>query len=227
MSLTGALELRKLMLPALGAGVAAGLVVAILQQLLLMPMIFAAEAIELGSTQPVHHGMERALSTTLFDCLGAFGFALLLSVGYALRGGVSLKEGLFWGLAGFASFALAPALGLPPELPGVESAPLIARQLWWIGTAASTAGGIACVVLVRQRITVLVGVALVVIPHLIGAPGNQIAAVISQPLARSFAAGSLMVSAVMWILLGVLTALLMKRGALSDLPASRDASAGV
>jgi adenosylcobinamide kinase/adenosylcobinamide-phosphate guanylyltransferase len=50
---------------------------------------------------------------------------------------------MFWGLAGFAVFTLAPGLGLPPELPAMPAADLLARQVWWIGTAAATAIGLA------------------------------------------------------------------------------------
>jgi hypothetical protein len=33
----------------------------------------------------------------------------------------------------------APAIGLPPELPGIEAAALQSRQLWWVATAVATA----------------------------------------------------------------------------------------
>lgn len=41
-------------------------------------------------------------------------------------------QGLLWGLAGCATFVLAPTLGLPPELPGTAAADLTLRQTWWI-----------------------------------------------------------------------------------------------
>ena len=112
MSLRSPVTLKGVLLPALVAGIAAGLVAACLQQLFLVPMILQAEAVELGGAEHVQHGLDRALYTTLFDCLGAFGFALLLAAAFAWRGRISWKQGLLWGLAGYASFALAPALGL-------------------------------------------------------------------------------------------------------------------
>src|SRR5262249_33155391 len=117
---------------ALLAGIAAGIVAAGLQLLFLVPMILQAEAVELGGAQHVHQGLGRVLYTVLFDCLGAFAFALLLAAGLAWRGSITWKRGLGWGLAGFASFALAPALGLPPSLPGAETIALAPRQLWWV-----------------------------------------------------------------------------------------------
>jgi cobalt transporter subunit CbtA len=218
--------LRALLLPALLAGLAGGLAAACLQQLLLVPMILQAEAIELGGPEHVHHGLDRVLYTTLFDCLGAFGFALLLAAGLILRGRVSWKQGLAWGLAGCASFALAPALGLPPELPGVESASLIARQCWWIATALATAGGIACLLLAPKRGAKLLGVVMIVLPHCVGAPAGDALHSLAGPLARNFALGSLATSLVMWAVIGVVTAALMNRVAAPTSAAQTPSKAG-
>jgi predicted cobalt transporter CbtA len=203
--------LRALLLPALAGGIAAGIVTAILQQIFLVPMILQAEALELGGAEHVHHGLDRVLYTALFDCLGAFGFALLLATAFAYRGVGSWKQGLAWGLAGYASFALAPALGLPPELPGVQSAALIARQVWWVGTALATAAGIASITLVSVRGVRLLGVILLALPHIIGAPGGEAIGAVRDGLARSFALGSLAVSLVMWSTIGIVTVVVMKR----------------
>jgi cobalt transporter subunit CbtA len=203
--------LRAVLLPALLAGVAGGLAAACLQQLFLVPMILQAEAVELGGAEHVHHGLDRVLYTTLFDCLGAFGFALLLAAGLAWRGRVSWKQGLAWGLAGFASFALAPALGLPPELPGVESASLVARQSWWIATALATAGGIACLTFAPRRGVKLLGVVMIVLPHCVGAPAVDASNPLPEALARNFALGSLATSLVMWVVIGIVTAVSTRR----------------
>ena len=53
---------------------------------------------------------------------------------------------MFWGLAGFAVFMLAPVLGLPPELPGMPAAPLLPRQVVVAATVVATAGGLALLV---------------------------------------------------------------------------------
>jgi len=53
-----------------------------------------------------------------------------------------MNSGLLWGAAGFLIFSGSPALGLPPELPGMTAAALDARQTWWIGTVIATAIGI-------------------------------------------------------------------------------------
>jgi cobalt transporter subunit CbtA len=216
MPLRSLVALRSLLLPALAGGIAAGLVAACLQQLFLVPMILQAEAVELGGAEHVQHGIDRALYTAMFDCLGAFGFALLLAAAFAWRGRMSWKQGLLWGLAGYASFALAPALGLPPELPGVEVGSLVARQIWWIATALATAGGIACIAFAPMRGARWLGAVLIVLPHLIGAPGADATNPLPAALTRNFVFGSLAVSAVMWTMIGAITAAMMNRTAATN-----------
>src|ERR1700732_4004594 len=85
----------------------------------------------------------RPVFTWMATTLTSVGFALLLVGAYAVSGrAVDAREGLLWGIAGFAAFALAPAFCLPPELPGSLAADLVARQAWWIGTAVATAAAI-------------------------------------------------------------------------------------
>src|SRR3546814_3736909 len=61
-------------------------------------------------------GLERTLYTLLVNVLTGIGFGLLLAAAFALRGGADWRSGLYWGAAGFVTFTLAPALGLPPEI---------------------------------------------------------------------------------------------------------------
>ena len=75
-----------------------------------------------------------------------------------------------WGLAGFVVFTAAPGLGLPPELPGMPVADLTARQTWWIATAAATAGGLCLLAFRSAAWAAVLGLALIALPHLIGAP---------------------------------------------------------
>ena len=96
------LALPELLLPALGAGMAAGAVASGLQQFFLTPLIVQAESLE--AAQAVgwvpEPWLQRGAYTLLFNCLGAFGFALLLAAGYALRGSVTWRQGVLWGLCG-------------------------------------------------------------------------------------------------------------------------------
>jgi cobalt transporter subunit CbtA len=190
----------------------------VLQQLFLVPLILQAETLEAaGHVQAAtawepQAGLERALYTLLFNCLGAFGFALLLAGCYALHGGATWPRGLLWGLAGFASFSAAPALGLSPELPGAAAADLAARQLWWVATALGTAVGLACLFLARPLGIRVLGLLLIGAPHVVGAPHSpDVHGAIPEELGRVFSIGTLAVSAVMWLILGAVTAALAPR----------------
>jgi cobalt transporter subunit CbtA len=207
--------LRRLLPSALLAGLAAGIVSSTLQQLFLVPLILRAEALETaahgGGTTGVD--LERAAYSLVFTCVGASAFALLLTGCWSLRGEVDWRRGLLWGLAGFAVFSLAPALGLPPELPGAHAADLTARQAWWVGTAVATAAGLWCVVFPRSLGAKLLGLVLLVTPHLVGAPQpTQVDDAVPAEMAHAFAFGSLAISAVMWLILGTLTPVLLRRG---------------
>src|SRR5258708_283492 len=58
-------------------------------------------------------GFERTAFTVLADVLTGIGFALLLASAFVLSGrDVDWRKGIYWGLAGFATFTLAPGLGL-------------------------------------------------------------------------------------------------------------------
>ena len=116
----------------------------------------------------------------------------------------SPERGLAFAVAGFLAVALAPALGLPPELPGSEAAPLVARQVWWLMTAAATAMGIYLIAIRRVPITILGGIVLIVAPHLAGAP--EVAVTPSElpaGLAAQFAARSLAIAFVFWAVIGL------------------------
>ena len=116
-------------------------------------------------------GFQRNAFTVAANILTAIGFALLLTGVYAIRGRqVTWREGLLWGLAGFVVFTAAPGLGLPPELPGMPVADLTARQTWWIATAAATAGGLCLLAFRSTAWAAVLGLALIALPHLIGAP---------------------------------------------------------
>ena len=244
--------LQRIFASALGAGVAVGLIVAIIQHVTLVPLILTAELYEDGKLTVQHKHTEvpptdigaqvvlalpavvgkaqahdahpaaakdaegspwRAVFTFIATTLTAVGFALLLVGAYAVSGRkVDAREGLLWGIAGFAAFALAPAFGLPPELPGSVAAELTARQTWWIATMAATAAGLGLLVFVPRPWAIALALVLLVAPHLVGAPHpHEGAGLVPPELAASFAARSLGVNALMWGLLGLATGALYAR----------------
>ena len=226
--------LRRILFTALIAGTVAGLFAAGIQHLKLIPLIAAAEVYEAAGTHADHQhgaapnqqgaapewepapGIERGGYTVVADVLAGIGFALVLigAVALARLGGYAIdgRRGLVWGAAGFVVFALAPAIGLPPELPGMAAAGLAARQQWWLLTAMATAIGLGLMIFARPAALRVVGAALVVLPHLIGAPAAPHASAgVPAELAAEFATASLAVAAAFWLLLGGVSGWLYRR----------------
>lgn len=116
-------------------------------------------------------GIERYGFTFLANFVTAVGFAFVMAAAFAIWGKrVDMRAGLWWGLAGYAIFALNPSLGLPPEVPGAAAASLEIRQAWWFGAMAATAVGLGLLVFAKPIWLRLVGVPIILLPHLIGAP---------------------------------------------------------
>jgi len=213
--------LHRIFLTALLAGALAGVCLFVAHMMTTTPLILKAEVYEFGasshqSTDGAQNnasnandhapggGLVRSAYSLLADLLTSMGFAFLLVGAMALGGQrVDMKRGLIWGLCGFASLTVAPAFGLAPELPGMQSADLQARQLWWLGTAVATAGGLALIFLGRRQIFKYVAPVLIVLPHVIGAPEHgQYSGDVPAALASEFAIATLVVSGLFWLLLG-------------------------
>ena len=217
------------------AGLIVGVVISIAQFFGTVPLIQQSEVYERKATPPAHQhagatqdqakahnhesewepeaGFQRNAFTVGANVLTAIGFALLLTGIYAIRGRqVSWREGLLWGLAGFVVFVAAPGLGLPPELPGMPVAPLTARQTWWIATAAATAGGLGLLAFRTTAWAAVLGLVLIALPHLIGAPlAPENHSELPAALSHRFIVVVTMTSLLFWALLGVATSLAFGR----------------
>jgi cobalt transporter subunit CbtA len=164
-------------------------------------------------------GMERSLYSLAANILTSIAFALLLVAGFTIYGGlITLHHGLLWGFAGFACFSFLPGLGLPPELPASAAGDLLARQMWWLGTAAASVVGLSLLVFTSNGWR-LGGLIIMILPHAIGAPVPEADAIGASPpeLAAHFVMFALFASAVMWIILGVAAAFLFDRFSTGDL----------
>ncbi|MFJ3487877.1 CbtA family protein [Pseudomonas sp. NPDC090202] len=240
---------KRILTTACYSGAVAALLLSLLQSLWVTPLILQAEVYENAEAghqqqvpeQPVHEhaagahehehsaeawtpedGWQRTLSTFGGDLLVAVGFALLLSALYNLRAPGKAWHGVLWGLAGYATFCLAPSAGLPPELPGTVAAELSRRQDWWGATALATAVGLALLAFGRHWLWRLLAVALIVAPHLIGAPQPpEHHALAPDTLQAQFRLASLLVNGVFWMALGGLSGWWFQR----QVPASQDMSA--
>ena len=244
---------QRIFFAAVLAGLAAGLVMSALQQWKVVPLILAAEVYE--NAEPAHDhehaaastdaaapvaahehdenawapqdGFERTAYTVLADILGCLAFALILvaaSVVFKIE--ITVANGLIWGLCGWIVFHLAPAFGLPPELPGMPAADLAARQAWWWGTAISTAAAFLLVAKWRNSPAIAIAAALILIPHIIGAPPQpEEASAVPAHLATAFAASALTVSAVFWLLVGPLIGFFNEMLSRAEAPTARSVPA--
>jgi cobalt transporter subunit CbtA len=213
---------RRLVLAALCAGLVSGALTAGAHLLATVPLILKAETYEEAAHHATSHeaaewkpedGVERTLYTVAADLMAAIGFALLLAAGLALSGAATgWRQGVLWGLAGFASFTLAPGLGLPPELPGSDAGPLVARQLWWLVTAAMTGGALALLAFRRRPAYLALAALLLVLPHLYGAPAGEGAAdAAPAALTHQFVVAATLTSLLFWLALGATTAYFYRR----------------
>ena len=212
--------MRGVLLTALVSGLFAGLVFFGVQSVTTRPLIAQAEVYEQAEMRAappmqenVSHqhewepreGIERAAYTLAADVLIGVGYAFLLvgAVGTSGRT-ITPLSGMAWGAAGFVVFVAAPSLGLPPEPPGGHAAELFSRQIWWLGTACATAAGLWLLLMQRSGWLRVAGVALLVVPHLIGAPRLTDASVETHgELTRQFIWASLTANAVLWAALGL------------------------
>lgn len=186
---------RNLLFNGLIAGALTGLVVALLQILLLQPLIVEAERYETGALKLDAAAQEATASAgeqATTDDPGAPDFQLarnLLTVGLLaitwsgfglivgaldrLVAHVSNRPREKWFpicAAGFAAFVVAPTVGLPPELPGMPAAELGARQIWWGFAAAATFVAAMMLLISRSPWVWLASIVLMAVPHVVGAP---------------------------------------------------------
>ena len=135
-------------------------------------------------------------------------WSLLLVAGFATAEKygqrISVKDGVIWGIAGFAAIHIMPGIGLAPELPGQPAADLQARQLWWAGTALASVAAFAMFAYGRNALWIAIGLALLVVPQLIGAPRlAEFTGVAPPELSGEYVARSYAVSFMTWVVLGL------------------------
>ena len=221
---------KNLFVSAICAGIAAGLLASALQFSFVIPVLLEGELYETGAR--VHFGTDgspqsdrgaptlagdwlRHSMTVAFNIVTYTGYGLLLSamISFATFKGITTtaRQGLIWGLCGYIAVQLAPAIGLPPELPGTIAAEVGQRQLWWIGTILASAAGLGFIAFGRSYLP-LAGVVLMAIPHLLGAPHLDTFFGVAPPeLAAEFATLSLGAAAAGWVLLGYAVAAILQR----------------
>ena len=221
---------KNLFVSAIFAGIVAGLTAALLQFIFVIPVLLEGELFESGArlhfasngSPQSDRGVPglgddwgRHSMTVAFNIVTYTGYGLLLAamIGYAaLKGRITTsRQGVIWGLCGFIAVQLAPAIGLPPELPGTIGAEVGARQMWWLGTIVATATGMGLIAFGRSYIP-LGGIAIILLPQLVGAPNlDGFFGVAPPELAAEFATLSLGTSAAGWAVLGCMVAEVLRR----------------
>jgi cobalt transporter subunit CbtA len=225
---------RQIFASALFAGVAAGALAFLLQYVFINPLIIEGELYETGVRAhfaasldaPVQSpaGLDVETERDLGRDIQSFGFALITYTAFALvlvgtmmladRFGRSVtpRQGIVWGLAAFAAIQLAPAFGLPPELPGTVGAEIGQRQGWWLFCAGMTGLGLGLIAFGPGLVLPILGIAAIAAPHLVGAPHLDTYFGVAPPeLSARFATASLAVSAASWTILGLLASTFMNR----------------
>ena len=233
----------RLFTSALFAGLVAGLVAVLLQWSIMEKLILEGEAYETGNKNHfagvlvINEAGEAAgnavaveeeeepenllnrYSLAFFAAFVTFvGWSLMMTAGFAIAENfgnrITIKEGLLWGIAGYAAIHMLPSIGLPPELPGTPAAELELRQLWWLSTAAASVLAIALIGYGQSALYVVVGLVLLVAPHLIGAPHMEGYSGVAPPeLSGEYVARSLAVGMIAWTALGLAAGYFWNRSA--------------
>jgi len=235
----------RVVLAVLLAGIAAGLVMGVIQHVRLTPLILEAEAFERAGDPASHShshdapgtetdepaadghdhdhgegwapqdGWQRTLATTVTAAMTGAGFgAMLAGLSFLTGLQITRRNGIIWGLCGFLAVTLAPAAGLPPELPGMAAADLFARQVWWVATIAATAAGIYLIATQQRPWALVLAAVLILAPHVVGAPvAPHGEGIVPAELVARFVANSIAANAVFWCIIGLFMGLVLDRTA--------------
>lgn len=158
-------------------------------------------------------------NTLLINLVAGAGFALITGAAALFLGRkITLQNGIYWGLAGFFIFNFAPAFSLAPELPAMPAPDLATRQAWWLITVALAAGGVYLIVLREEIWAKVLGVVLIVAPHVYGAPeAEDLTSPVPPTLASEFAVSTLATNLFFWVVLGTALGWFIQKYAESEL----------
>ncbi len=213
------------------AGLCAGTVGFVVQTLGVVPLIHEAETFEAAAdararlnqkpagslllASPDHPPpLLRAGLTLAASLTAGAGFGLLLAGAITFSGrDPNMMEGVVWGFAGFAVFSLAPALVVPPHLPGMAESDLFVRQLWWLGAAGVTAAGLGLAAFAHYWPVRVAGLVLLGLLFIAGGPAAGSGAGVGLPaaLVADFVVATMSASAVFWAVLGVFATIFLTR----------------
>jgi len=150
-------------------------------------------------------GWQRTVFTFGANLLMGVGYAFVLVALYLLwREPRNALSGAVYGLVGFLVFFAAPAVGLPPDLPGTAAAELSVRQQWWAMTAVATAVGLFLLFSQSRWSLRILGILIVIAPHFVPAPQPAVESSLAPAeLQTQFRVATTIANAVFWVALGI------------------------
>lgn len=228
----------RILTSALFAGAASGLIAALLQLWFVQPVLLHAELYESGAL--LHFGADANISaaqdvggfdplrdglSTVFSMLVYSAYAMIMMAAMAVaeeRGAlITARTGLIWGVAGFIAVHFAPGFSLAPEVPGVASADVILRQIWWFATVGMAAVAMGLIGFGKGWMAWMGAAVLLLAPHLYGAPEPEVfTGPVPTEIGALFAARALGVGMAAWALLGTFSGYFWSRqiGAAQTVP---------
>ncbi len=176
-----------------------------------------------GESWAPNDGIERTFYSMISNSILGVSNALLLVAAILFsKTSISVRTGIAWGAAGFVVFVLAPSIGLPPELPGTKAASVFDRQVWWTATVALTAAGLALMAFKTKWYWMALGVVLMVVPHVYGAPQPEVHGSLAPAyLVAEFVVAATVTAGLFWLATGAALGWFLPR-ALA--PSAKDAS---
>ena len=219
----------RIMVSGLFSGALGGIIAGFLQWYFVQPVLLHSELYEagilthfVGTSNSAHPDLEyiqpmRDGLSLIFSMLIYTGYAIILIAAMLLRAqksetNITFHQGIIWGVSGFFVVHLAPAISLPPEVPGVAAAELQLRQIWWFATTLLTAGGLWIIAFTKKGSRFIIGAALILAPHIIGAPEPDIfTGPAPTEIGALFASRALGTGLISWAMLGGLSAFFLKK----------------
>ncbi len=215
---------RNLVLSAFTIAIVAGLFLSAYQASAITPIILESEVYEVleAITEDTpeawspEDGTERSGFSFIANFLVCFAYALLLMSAMATRKSLTVSQGVFWGACAYLSIFVAPAIGLAPEIPGMEAAHLEGRQAWWLLTVLFTALGLWSLAFKPSPFKIFASL-LILTPHLIGAPQPEHHGFVNQnpeaitaltDLWHQFIIQTSIANGLLWLIIGTLSAIL-------------------
>ncbi len=221
---------QKIFVSALIAGAVAGLLAAVLQFAFVVPLLLEGELYETGlrvhffegtaqseaGSPPLGWDFQRHSLTLAYSMITWIAFGLILMAGMAIaatRGHeINAQSGAIWGIMAFFAVQLAPAVGLPPELPGTPAPEVGPRQFWWAATIITAIAAFAMLAFRPGVPAILVAAVLLLAPHVYGAPHLDTYFGVSPPeLSAVYVTRSLAVVAVVWVSMGAVAGWIWSR----------------